>query len=164
MSLTIARGGPDDFEAAVDVYVRSSIGRLDGQRPLDHRVADVADSIRDPESWLFIAKDDEVPVGMALTMPSREAHRSGPLVAGLCYLYLIFVVPERWREGIGGMLLDAVLVDARARGYSRIHLHTHNENERSHALYRSRGFAVTGRTPPSMSDPDATVAEWERTL
>jgi RimJ/RimL family protein N-acetyltransferase len=59
---------------------------------------------------------------------------------------LLFVVPERWGEGIGGVILDAVLAEARRRNYSRIHLWTDEDNERSRRLYRSRGFSPTGRT------------------
>jgi len=44
------------------------------------------------------------------------------------------------------MMLDAALAEAKRRQYLRVHLWTHEENERSQRLYRSRGFARTGRT------------------
>jgi GNAT superfamily N-acetyltransferase len=62
-----------------------------------------------------------------------------------CFLSYLFVVPERWGEGIGGVILDAALDEAKRRHYSRIHLWTHEDNVRSHGLYRSRGFSPTGR-------------------
>jgi RimJ/RimL family protein N-acetyltransferase len=40
---------------------------------------------------------------------------------------------------------------------SRIHLWTHEDNERSHRLYRSRGFSPTGRTA-------AGEDEWAREI
>jgi GNAT superfamily N-acetyltransferase len=76
----------------------------------------------------------------------RGKDGAGPVIPGGCFLNLIFVVPERWGEGIGGVILDAVLAEAKRRDYSRIRLWTAEDNERSHRLYRSRGFAPTGRT------------------
>jgi len=95
-------------------------------------------------------------------MPSRRDYGAGPLVAGLCYLDLIFVIPERWGEGIGSSVLDVVLSDARARGFSRIHLWTHDDNEPAQRLYRSREFTPTGQSRPSEAGSQAS--EWARDL
>jgi len=46
---------------------------------------------------------------------------------------------------------------ATRRHYSRIHLWTHDDNERSHRLYRSRGFSPTGKTADG-------EGEWAREL
>jgi len=83
---------------------------------------------------------------MASVAPLRDEGGTGPAIPGGCFLAYLYVVPERWGEGIGGALLDAVLAEAKRRYYSRIHLWTHQDNERSHRLYRSRGFLPTGRT------------------
>ena len=85
-------------------------------------------------------------IGMASATPLRGDDGTGPVIAGGCFLSLLFVVPERWGEGIGGALLDAVLAEANERHYSSIHLLTSENNGRSHRLYRSRGFSPTGRT------------------
>ena len=69
----------------------------------------------------------------------------GSVAPGGCFLNYLFVVPERWGEGIGGVIVDAVLAEAKRRDYSRIHLWTDEDNERSHRLYRSRRFSPTGR-------------------
>jgi GNAT superfamily N-acetyltransferase len=83
---------------------------------------------------------------MASAEPLRGGDGSRPVIPGGCFLGYLFVVPERWGEGIGGLILDAVLAEAKRRRYSRIHLWTHEDNERSHRLYRSRGFSPTGRS------------------
>src|SRR5215213_2135810 len=83
---------------------------------------------------------------MASAEALRDTDKDGPVIPGGWFLSYLFVVPERWGEGIGGALLDAVLAEAKRRGYSRMHLWTHDDNERSHRLYRSRGFSSTGRT------------------
>lgn len=83
---------------------------------------------------------------MASAQPLWGEHGPGTVTPGGLFLAYLFVVPERWGEGIGAALLDAVLAEAKRRQYSRIHLWTHEDNERSHRLYRGRGFAPTGRT------------------
>jgi GNAT superfamily N-acetyltransferase len=83
---------------------------------------------------------------MACAEPLWGEHGPGTVTPGGLFLGYLFVVPERWGEGIGGAILDAVLAEAKRRHYSWIHLWTHEENERSHRLYRSRRFAPTGRT------------------
>ena len=95
---------------------------------------------------------------MASAMPAREDAGAGRLIPGACYLDLIYVLPERWSEGIGGTVLDAVLDEARRRAYSRVQLWTHEENERSHRLYQSRGFSRTGVA--RVDNAGAAVGEW----
>ena len=94
---------------------------------------------------------------MASAEPLRGEDGAGPVVPGGCFLNLLFVVPEQWGQGIGGVLLDAVLKEARRRDYSRIHLWTDEDNERSHRLYRSRSFSPTGRTADG-------AGEWTREI
>jgi GNAT superfamily N-acetyltransferase len=77
--------------------------------------------------------------------PLRADDGAGPVVPSGCFVHFLFVVPERWGEGIGGAILDAVLAEARRRQCTRIHLWTQEDNERSHRLYRSRGFSPTNR-------------------
>jgi GNAT superfamily N-acetyltransferase len=84
-------------------------------------------------------------VGMASAEPLRADDGAGPVIPGAWFLNLLFVLPERWGEGIGGTLLDAVLAEARRQSCSRIVLWTEEDNERSHRLYRRRGFSPTGR-------------------
>jgi GNAT superfamily N-acetyltransferase len=151
-------GDAADVDAAIAVYERSNLARRQGDWPnraarVEHAMA----CLRDPASWFFLANEGPVPVGMACTEPLRSEDGTGPDIPGGRFLNFLFVVPERWGEGIGGVLLDAVLAKAKRRNYSRIHLWTHEGNERSHRLYLSHGFSPTGRT----SD---VAAEWARNL
>jgi GNAT superfamily N-acetyltransferase len=160
MPITVALGDPSEVDAAVSVFVRSGQARRKGRPIPPDRIAHVRASLSDPASWFFVADDGGSTVGMALAMPSRSDDGSGSLRAGLCYLDLIFVVPERWGEGIGSAILDAVLADARTRGYRKVHLWTHDDNDRAQVLYRSRGFAPTGRSRPSASEEGSQSSEW----
>ena len=108
---------------------------------------------------------------MTLAEPSRISREEGrlsmhggPLTPGLCHLYLLFVVPERWGEGIGRQLLDVIVWDAIEQGYSRMHLFVHDDNQRAFTLYRHGGFAPTGFRFPGISDPHIFVNEWARSL
>jgi GNAT superfamily N-acetyltransferase len=84
---------------------------------------------------------------------------SGQVIPGTSFLSLIYVRPDRWGKGIGGMMLDAVIDEANRRGCHRISLWTHErQNERAHRLYRSRSFAPTGRT--MRDDEGKPIGEW----
>jgi GNAT superfamily N-acetyltransferase len=131
--------------------LRSSSGRIwPVVRACGHnqaaRVEHVRAHLRDPGAWFLVATDGPAVVGMASAEALRGESGAGPVIAGGWFLSYLFVVPERWGEGIGGAILDAVLAEAKRRACSRIHLWTHDDNERSHRLYRSRGFSPTGRT------------------
>lgn len=61
------------------------------------------------------------------------------------------------RAGQPRPCLDRALIMPRTCRSRPVHLWTHEDNERSHRLYRSRGFAPTGRTVDG-------EGEWARTL
>jgi GNAT superfamily N-acetyltransferase len=147
VAIRIRLGDVADVDAAVSVYERSNLARRQGVWPnRAARVDGVRAHLRHPGSWFLLANEGPAFVGMASAEALRGEDGAGPVIPGGCFLNSLFVVPERWGEGIGGAILDAVLAEAKRRHYSRIHLWTHDDNERSHRLYRSRGFGPTGRT------------------
>jgi GNAT superfamily N-acetyltransferase len=147
VAVQIRLGNAADVDAAASVYERSNLARRQGVWPnRSARVERARAHLRDPASWFLVANDGRAVVAMASAEAQRGEGGAGPAIPGGCFLNLLFVVPERWGEGIGGALLDAILAEAKGRDYSRIHLWTHDDNERSHRLYRSRGFSPTGRT------------------
>ena len=147
MAILVRLGAATDVDAAVSVYERSNLARRQGVWPnRAARVEHVRALLHDRASWFLLANEGPVTVGMASAQDLRGEDGAGPVIPGGCFLNLIFVVPERWGKGIGGVILDAVLAEAKRRDYSRIHLWTAEDNERSHRLYRSRGFSPTGRT------------------
>ena len=147
MAIRIRMGDAADVEAAIAVYERSALARRQGVWPSRAaRVERARAQLRDPGSWFLVANEGPAVVGMASAEALRGEDGAGPVLPDGCFLNYLFVVPERWGEGIGGLILDAVLAEAKRRHYSRVHLWTHEVNERSHRLYRSRGFSPTGRT------------------
>jgi GNAT superfamily N-acetyltransferase len=147
LGIQIRLGDVADVDAAVSVYEQSNLARRQGVWP--HRAARVERvraHLRDPSSWFLLASEGPKFVGMASAEPLWGEEGAGPAIPRGCFLSYLFVDPQRWGEGIGGLLLDAVLAEAKWRHSSRIHLWTHEDNKRSHRLYRSRGFSPTGRT------------------
>lgn len=162
MTVAVRLGGLDDVDAAVSVYARSNLARRHGVWPeRSARIEEVSASLRDTATWFLVAEDGLEMVAMASVQPLRADDGMGAVIPDAGFLDLIFVVPERWGQGTGGLILDAVLDAARERGYSRIQLWTHqDDNERAQRLYRSRSFSPTGQT---MEDAEgARIGEWAR--
>jgi GNAT superfamily N-acetyltransferase len=146
VAVRVRRGDDSDFEAAVDVFTESNLARRHGIWP--HQATSVARleaCLRKPGSWLLVAEDSSALLGMASAEPMRDEDGAGAVIPGGLFLAYLYVVPARWGEGIGGLLLDAVVADARRHNYRQVRLWTHEDNDRSHRLYRSHGFRPTGR-------------------
>ncbi len=147
MTILVRLGDSVDIDAAVAVYERSNLAYRQGIWPnRADRVERVSAHLRNPASWFLLAYEGPALVGMASAQPLRGEGGAGPAIPGGCFLGYLFVVPERWGAGIGGVILDTALAEAKRWHYSRMQLWTHEDNERAQRLYRSRGFAPTGRT------------------
>jgi ribosomal protein S18 acetylase RimI-like enzyme len=101
--------------------------------------------LRKPDAIFLIAEENGFPAGMALAMQARANVGAGEPVPGLCYISMIFVAPDRWGNGIGGALVEAMLAEAGVRGYDQAMLWTHRDNGRAQRLYERLGFRATGR-------------------
>jgi len=77
-----------------------------------------------------------------------------PLNAQTCEMKRLYVRPAHRRRGIGKMLAQRALADARAIGYKRIVLDTLSTMHGAQSLYAALGFAETA---PYASDPLAGV-------
>ena len=140
-------GTADDIGAALSVYERSNLARRRGDWPnRGSRMAQVGDRLRDPETWYLVAEEGGSALAMAAAQPLRADEGKGPVTPGALFLNLLFVVPECWGQGIGGVLLDAVIDEAARRGYTSMQLWTDEaDNGRAHRLYRRHGLAPSGR-------------------
>jgi [ribosomal protein S18]-alanine N-acetyltransferase len=90
----------------------------------------------DPVSRHYlVAEDDGVVIGY------------GGLLAqagGQADVLTLAVAGDRWGEGVGAALLDALLNEAHRRGCTEIFLEVRVDNERAQRLYRRRGFTGIG--------------------
>lgn len=90
--------------------------------------------LAEPRHMMVLALSDGLVVGQARAM----VHLS-PDEPPVLYVDNMGVTPRRWREGIGGRLLDELLTWGRERGCRVSWLATEIDNVEARALYESRG-------------------------
>ncbi|MBE7004680.1 MAG: GNAT family N-acetyltransferase [Ruminococcaceae bacterium] len=77
---------------------------------------------------------------------------------GKAELICIHSLPDRWRRGYGSQLMDRVLKDIRAAGYSEVVLWVFKDNARARAFYETKGFAPTEYTKPALNTNEILYA------
>ena len=87
-----------------------------------------------------------------------------PVLAAQCFFWLLMpeihllnlaVRPEYRRRGLGQRLLRTMLDIGRRAGVETVYLEVRPKNMEAQGLYRSFGFAVTGRRPGYYDDGEA---------
>jgi ribosomal protein S18 acetylase RimI-like enzyme len=87
-----------------------------------------------------------------------------PAHPGEVRLVAMFVVPAARGRGVASRLLDAVVTDARERGFDRVVLDVVESNAAAHRCYVRYGFRPTGATRPLPHAPELTEIEMELRL
>ncbi len=159
---TVRRGEAADLEPALEVWRAAEEARRGGRPASPEHGGRVRGHMQNLTAFLFVADDNEHVCGMAVGMQGLADDGAGPPIEGLCHIGAVFVVPDRWGEGLGGRLVEAVLSEARSRGYGCAQLWTHADNIRGHRLYQSRDFRRTGREKEE--DLGETIVHYERGL
>jgi len=145
----IRHGEAADVEPAVAVWLAANSARRGGLPPRPERARG---HVSNPGAFLLVADDAGEVVGMALGVQGLADDGAGPPVKGLCHVSMVFVAPEYWGMGIGGRLVDALLTEARSRGYDRAQLWTQSDNARARQLYEGRGFRASGREKDELGE------------
>lgn len=156
----VRRAEPSDTEPVVAVWRAASAARHGGRPVSAEREARLRGSMRKPDAFLLVADDAGEIVGMALGMQGLADDGAGPPDPGLCFISMVYVAPDRWGEGLGGRIVDAVLTEARSRGYTRAQLWTHADNLRAQRLYEGRGFRRSGREKEDDRGERIVLYEW----
>ena len=96
-----------------------------------------------PGVWLTLARDPTGVIGFSLAR----------IVASEAELLLLAVRSSAQRHGVGKLLLEEFIEQAKTRGADRLHLEVRDGN---HAvrLYEEHGFALVGRRRNYYSGPD----------
>jgi putative acetyltransferase len=118
----------------------------------DHELATLPGAYAPPGGALVLAEVDREPVGCVGLRP---------LGVGCCELKRMYVRPGHRRRGIGRLLADSIIREARARGYSRMRLDTISTMTSAITLYRSLGFV---EIPPYRPNPIAGAAFFQLAL
>ena len=70
--------------------------------------------------------------------------------SGAAEIICIHSLQDNWRKGFGGRMMDRLLEDIAAAGYSKAVLWVFEENRRARGFYEAKGFSVTGKTKPTL--------------
>jgi diamine N-acetyltransferase len=89
-------------------------------------------SVTGGRSDFLVARDGERVIGFC---------HFGPSLEGETELYRLYVVPEYWRKGIGGRLVEMMEGRLSSRGVAAYHCYVHTDNEIGKSFYARRGFA-----------------------
>jgi len=107
----------------------------------------------DEVRYLVAEGSDDRILGYASTGPTDGE--------GVAVLASIYVLPERWDEGIGTGLLEAAIERLRERGFGRLRATVLADNDVGVAFYDRQGFERTGRHEEELGGEtyDALVVE-----
>lgn len=123
--------------------------RLPVHEAVEHDLANIA-KFQPPGGRIVLAFVENEAVGIACLQ------RIGPTTAEVKRMY---VRPSNRRGGLGRLMLDRLIEDARAAGYRSIRLDSPDFMTAAHALYRSSGFAEIEHYPES-EIPDTYKDFW----
>jgi ribosomal protein S18 acetylase RimI-like enzyme len=97
--------------------------------------------LEDPDKAVFVADDNGGVIGYAYAAMEGYDYMALRGPAGI--LHDIIVDPEHRGQGVGHLLLDAMLAFFRSRGVPRVALSTAERNEAAQRLFASMGFRRT---------------------
>lgn len=136
-NITVRQSSLSDLEVLVPLF--------DSYRQFYGRTSDVraakgflADRFNHGESVLFIAHEENTPIGFAQLYPSF----SSVSLARTFVLNDLFVDEKARRKGAASNLISAVVEYAKAVGAARVSLSTATTNETAQALYQSAGWQL----------------------
>jgi GNAT superfamily N-acetyltransferase len=104
----------------------------------------------------FVAVEDGRDVAMVRCARDQQS-------ADTAWLLSMWVAPDFRRARVGTVLVDLVVVWARANGISRLLLDVSDLNAPAIALYKAKGFMPNGKSG-SMPEPRQHIREHQREL
>lgn len=139
---TIRSARPDDLPALLRMV--HALAAHHGDSPAVTE-ADLRRDLFATQPWMRVLVADTPAglVGYAALLPLAQMHTG---LRGM-ELHHLFVTPDDRSDGIGGLLIEAAVVQARRLGCSYMTVGTHPDNTAAQAFYTRRGFApraVTG--------------------
>ncbi|MFP4591215.1 MAG: N-acetyltransferase family protein [Halobacteriales archaeon] len=164
--MSIREAGPADVEAIGDVAAASWHAAYDdalGSEAVDRQLARwyapeaVERRLAATDHHLLVAEAGARVVGFAHGAPSPDGPADAQLVA-------LYVEPERWGEGVGSRLLEALTGRLREDGHHDLWLEVLAENDVGRSFYRSHGFEVLDRYDEVLAGVSVVVEHRRRSL
>jgi GNAT superfamily N-acetyltransferase len=135
-----------DEVPVVALWRVAAADRRSGQPVVDTHEERVRAFFRDFNAFLVVSDTEQgALLGAAVGRQALADDGTGPPVPGLLHISMVLVRPDRWGQGLGSVLLDTTLDEARLREYERAQLWAHADSARAHRLCESRKFFRTGR-------------------
>lgn len=107
----------------------------------------VARRLRDPTAFGVVAEVAGQLVALAVAaQATADDGLSFEPIAGLAHVCMVAVCPQRWRRGLGRLVLEELERLARDHGFTQAQLWTHQTNTRGQRLYEQLGWFPSGRT------------------
>ena len=119
----------------VDAYARDPMGNGEGL-PAEVRNRLMAGLRQHPTTMIYLAFDDDKPVGIAVCFVGFSTFAAQPLIN----IHDLAVVPEYRGRGVGRLLLERVEARGRELGCCKLTLEVRADNPRAQRLYARVGF------------------------
>jgi ribosomal protein S18 acetylase RimI-like enzyme len=100
----------------------------------------VAALLRKPESIVFIAERDRVPVGYLYAEVMHRAETPFRYAHDMVYIHHVEVLAAHRRKGAAAAMLAALRLDADSRGIAQICMDVWTFNEEARAFFARQGF------------------------
>ena len=118
----------------------------------ENELAQLPDKYAEPKGAIMLMKIDGLAVGCVALRPLAE---------DVCEMKRLFVKPEYQSLGIGRELAEAVIVQAKNKGYSSMKLDTLRRLSAANKLYKALDFV---ETIPYNVNPEEDVVYFEKKL
>jgi GNAT superfamily N-acetyltransferase len=158
MAIRIREGVPKDVGAIAGIHVRAWQTAYRGQLTDEYldglKIEDRLEMHRGalssapPEYRMWVAEEDDRPVGFAVTAKSQDADADERTAE----VYAIYLEPDRVGTGLGRQLFAHAVEDLRERGFRTATLWVLETNERTRRFYEIAGWKPDGTTTSERVD------------
>ncbi len=125
--------------AAMAVIIRDALAEFGANKPgtvfYDPTTDALYQLFREPGSFYYVAQSNERLLGGAGIFPTEG------LPEGVCELVKMYLHRDTRGRGLGRLLIDKCLAEARTMGYKKVYLETMPELRKAVSVYEKFGFS-----------------------